>query len=907
MEWFNILVARLRGLLQRDAIIRDIEEELRFHLEMETQTLVERGMGLKEAWTTALCHFGNLGRIKELAYEIRGGGMIDTLWQDIRYGMRMLTRNLGFTSVAMLTLALGIGANTAIFSVVNAVILRPLPYQKPDRLAMLWTDDSKRDLHEASTSYPTFLDWRNQSQFFAEMAIFKDDPLILTSADESERVMGTLVSANLFSLLGVNPVLGRAFTKEEEEREEQVVVLSYGLWQRRFGGDPHAIGKMLDLTTAKGGRNSAQIIGVMPEGFDFPSKESQLWEPKTVYWRWQRESVDRYMNSWRVVGRLKPQASFREAQREMTAIGHQLAQTYPSSNPEFPGFAVNIVPLLDQITGKNLQLALWVLLGAVGFVLLIACVNVANLLLARGAAREREFAIRAALGAGRGRLLRQLLTESAMLTVGAGLLGLGLAAASVRILTVAATLAIPRLNEVRLDTSVLLFTIGLCLLSGLLFGMVPAWKISQLRPNEALKRGGKSASKGLRLHQTRGLLVMMECALAMVLLTGAGLLLRSFLRIQSVNPGFKPEGVLLVRIAPPLSVRDGRSAEAYYQQIRENVSRLSGVQAVDTIDGFLIRGNPDESIKIEGRPVTQEGETSQLANGNVSPGFFRTMGVPLVRGRFFSRDDAVAKCQLLSTPTLQGAPSDVATRAPAEATIINETFARRFFPGEDPIGKRFYFGEPTKIYWYEIVGIVGDMHRQGLEKQVIPEYFGPHIGGTSDMIVRVNSDPIAFAATIREATRSVDKKTMILSVTTVEKRLGELSAQRQFQTWLLAIFAAQALILATIGIYGIMHYSVTQLTHEIGVRIALGARTSDVLRLIIGQGMKLTLVGMAVGLLIALWLTRVMVSLLFGVSAQDPATFAGVALLLGGVALVACYLPARKAAKVDPIIALRCE
>jgi predicted permease len=468
------------------------------------------------------------------------------------------------------------------------------------------------------------------------------------------------------------------------------------------------------------------------------------------------------------------------------------------------------------------------------------------------------------------------------------------------------------LDEVRLDANVLLFTIGLSLLSGLLFGLAPAWKISRRRPNEALKEGGGSTG-GLRLSQARGLLVVVECALAVALLTGAGLLIRSFLRLQAESPGFNPQGVLLVRVSPPLSTQGagaarGGSAEAFFQQLRGRVAAIPGVQAVEAIGDFLIRRNPDESITIPGRPPLSESETNQLASENVSPGFFQTMGVPLLRGRFLSRVDALAKVRILSTPPTQDmTPSEQASRAPAEAVVINETFARRFFPGEDPIGKRFSEGPLNRLYWYEIVGVVGAMRRQGLEKQPLPEFFGSHIGGATDLVARAGSDPLALAGTIREAIRSADKNTMIHNVTTVEARMGELGAQRRLNTGLLALFAALALLLALTGIYGIMRYSVAQRTREIGLRIALGARRADVLWLVIGQGMKLTLVGVAAGLLAALWLTRVMARLLFGISAHDPATFVGVALALLAAALLACYLPARRASKVDPLVALRCE
>jgi len=578
------------------------------------------------------------------------------------------------------------------------------------------------------------------------------------------------------------------------------------------------------------------------------------------------------------------------------------------TDPDFPGFAVNVVPLLDQITGKKLQLSLWVLLGAVAFVLLIACVNVANLTLARGAARECEFAVRAALGASRARLLRQLLTESVALAMCGGLLGLALAAAGVRALLLAAPPGIPRLDEVRLDPSALVFTLGVSLFAGLVFGLTPAWKISQQRPHQALKESGGS-SGGQALRRTHGWLAVLECALAVALVAGAGLMIRSFLRLQAVNPGFKPEGVLLARVLPPLSIRSGGQAEAFFQEALERLAAIPGVQAVASTDDFLIRGTPDESINIEGRPSASGEKTSQLNSADVSPDFFRTLGAPLLRGRFFTRADALAKIQLVYGPRAQDRQLTAAgaERPPAEAAIINETFARRFFPDEDPIGRRFYFGPPTKIYWYEIVGVVGDMRRQGLEKQPIPEYFTPHLGGAADLVARVNADPLAFAAAVREAIRSVDKNALILSVTTAEARLGELSAERRLNTWLLALFAAMALTLAAIGIYGVMHYSVAQRTREIGVRLALGAQPADVLRLVIGQGLRLTLGGVALGLLAAFALTRVMTRLLFGVSAHDPVTFISVALLLVGIAVVACYLPARRAAMVDPMVTLRCE
>ena len=919
LNQFLQLCRRLLFYLRRGQFDRELAEEMKFHLQLKVEENLKARMGPLEARYAAERQFGNQILLREVSREMWGVRSIETLFQDLRFGARMLSKNPGFTLITVLTLSLGIGANTAIFSVVNGVLLRPLPFQESDRLALLWTDDVKRNLHEGATAYPNFLDWRSQSQTFAEMAIFSGNPLVLTDTYQPERALGGFASANLFQLLGVKPALGRTFLPSEEEGGEHVVVLSHQLWQHRFGGADDVIGKTLkidgDANSRKNGPRTTRIIGVMPPGFYFPDKETKLWEPATVYWRWKRESVERFRSEarrWGVVGRLKPRATIGQAQAEMTTIGRRLAQTYPIANPDFPGFAVNVVPLLDQITGKKLRLALWVLLGAVVFVLLIACVNVANLMLARGAAREREFAIRAALGASRIRLLRQMLTESVVLAMGAGSLGLALAAASMRALKLAAPPGIPRLDEVRLDPNVLLFTLGISLFAGLFFGLMPAWKISHQRPQQAIKEDGGS-SGGLELRRTHGLLAALECALAVVLLTGAGLLIRSFLHLQSVNLGFNSEGLLVARVLPSLSIRDGGQAEAFFQQVRERIAGIPGVQAVASTDDLLIRGTPDDSITIEGRPSASDGKTSQLNSADASADFFQTLGVPLLRGRFFRRADALTKVRLLYAARAQSQESvstpaaEPTERPPAEAAIVNETFARRFFPDEDPIGKRFYFGPPTKIYWYEIVGIVGDMHRQGLEKQPIPEFFGPHLGGEADMVARVNGDPLAFAAAAREAIRSVDKNALILNISTAEALLGELSAERRLNTWLLALFAGLALALAVIGIYGVMHYAVAQRTHEIGVRIALGAQPANVLRLVIGQGLRLMLGGVALGLLAAFALTRVMAHLLFGVSAHDPATFIGVALLLIVVAVVACYLPARRAAQVDPLVALRYE
>jgi predicted permease len=797
---------------------------------------------------------------------------VDGLSNDLRYAARVLRRSPSFTATAILALALGIGANTAMFSVVNAVLLRPLPYQDPDRLAMLWTDDPKRDIREEGTSYPTFLDWRSQSHTFVEMAVCsRGNPVTLTGGDDPERVMGEAVSANLFPLLGVTPVLGRTFSHDEEQRGERVVVLSHGLWQRRFGSSRNAIERTLDVDGQR-----FQVIGVMPAGFYFPTKDVQLWQPTTFVGGVtmtpavrDRIWTGRFNDWWRVVGRLRPTATFDEARAEMTAIGQRLALAYPTADPGFAGFGVNVVPLLLQATGRDLQRALWILLGAVGFVLLIACANVANLLLARGSARQREFALRAALGAGEMKLVRQLALESAMLVVGGGVIGLALALVSVSMLKAAAPPGIPRLDEIQLDARVLIFTGTVSILGGLLFAIVPAWKISRSDPADALKHGGRTGSDRMRLSRARRTFVVLECALAVTLLAGAGLLLKSFMRVETVNPGFEGKQVLLVRIT---SARLSR-------ELLDQIASLPGVQAVGAIRSFEPR-NPDVAITAEGQPSLRAPLTAE----RVTTGFLQTMSVPLRKGRHFTERDR------------------------ANVVIINETMAKTFWPRMDPIGRRFKRGPSESTSpWMTVIGVGGDMRRRGLERDAVSEFYEPAIEPSMELAIRTMADPLLHVARVRQVIRSFDHNAVVGRVTTVESHLEELGAARRFQTWLIAVFAALGLVLSAIGIYGVMHHAVAQRTHEMGIRIALGARLSDVLWLVIGEGLWLALIGVVLGLLAALQLTRLMAHLLFEVRSTDPTVFVMAPLVLVIVAVLACYLPARRASKVDPFVALHYE
>ena len=797
---------------------------------------------------------------------------MDGVTNDLRHASRTLRRSPSFTAIAILTLALGVGANTAMFSVVNAVILRPLPYQDPDRLAMLWTNDPKRDIREEGTSYPTFLDWRSQSRVFADMAICsRGNPVTLTGGNEPERVMGEAVSANLFPLLGVTPILGRTFSDDEEQQRERVVVVSHALWQRRFGASRDAIGKSVEVDG-----QTFQVIGVMPAGFYFPTKDVQLWQPATFVSMTLRPAIrdriwtNRFSDWWRVVGRLRPTATFDDAQAEMTAIGQRLALAYPTTDPGFVGFGVNVVPILLQTTGRDLQRALWILLGAVGFVLLIACTNVANLLLARGAARQREFALRAALGAGQVRLVRQLAVESGLLVVGAAIVGSALALVGVRTLQAAAPPGIPRLDELQLDARVLIFTGSVSILGGLLFAIVPAWKTSRSDPADALKQGGRTGSEGLRLSRARRTFVVVECALAVALLAGAGLLLKSLMRVETVNPGFEGKQVLLVRV----------SSARLSREMIDRIATLPGVQAVGAIGSFEPR-NPDIAITAEGQPSLR----APLASERVTAGFFQAMSVPLRKGRHFTEEDRRAN-----------------------VAIINETMAKTFWPQEDPIGRRFRRGASESTSpWMTVIGVVGDMRRRGLERDVVSEFYEPGTEPSMELAIRTTIDPLGHVASLRQVIRSFDQHAVVGRVTTVENHLEELGAARRFQTWLIAVFAGLGLVLSAIGIYGVMHYAVAQRTHEMGIRIALGAGGAHVLWLVIGEGLRLALIGVAAGLLAALQLTGVMARLLFEVSATDPAIFAIVPVMLAMVAVLACYLPARRASKVDPIVALRYE
>jgi putative ABC transport system permease protein len=878
MEWFNIIRSRLRALFRRESVLRDIEEELRIHVEMETEINIKRGMAPDEARAVALKSFGALGRNTERCYDIRGGGWLETFWQDLRYGARMLFKQSGFTAVAALTLGLGIGANITIFSVVNAVLLRPLPYPDSDRLIYLWSEAPMQNIRERASAYANFSEWRAQNTSFEDLAVSDPTVVTLTGAAEPEGVMSVRASANLFPLLGVAPMLGRTFTAEEEQQKARVVVLSHGLWRRRFGAAADILGRTLEID----GMNS-QIIGVMPESF-LPDRENRIWEPHTLFPDWEAQKARRGTGSWQVVGRLKPQVSLQQAQTEMSAIAQRLEQAYPDANK---GLGVNLVPFQLQFTGSNVRLALWMLFGAVVFVLLIACTNVANLMLARGIAREREIAIRIALGAGRLRLIRQMLTESALLSLLGGAVGLLIASWGIQAILSFSPPNIHNLDSVSIDAKALAFTSVVALLTSLLFGLAPALKISQAQPGEALKED-RSSSGGVSGRWLRSLLVIAEFSLTVLLLAGAGLLLRSFGKLQAVDPGFDPARVLLMQLTPE---RNSAADQwrVFYQQVSERVTALPGVEDVGLTTEIFISGNPEGQITIEG--ASADGSATAripIRRDVISGGFFQALRVPLRAGRFFNAGDD------------QGA---------VPVTIINETMARRFWPGEEAVGKRFKLGQAQSTNpWLTVVGVVGDMRRQSLERQPIAQIFRPYLQSSERrliLLIRTTGEPTQLASVMRNEICAIDKTVLVNGISTFESLLARNVAQRRFQTWLLALFSALALLLAAVGIYGVMSYAVTQSTRELGIRVALGAQARDVLKLVVGQGMLLTVLGVGIGSLAAFALTRVLAGLLFDVTATDPTTFIAAPLALLAVALLACFVPAWRATKVDPMVALR--
>jgi len=794
---------------------------------------------------------------------------------DIRYGVRMLVKNPGFSAIAVIALALGIGANAAIFSVVNTVLLRALPYSDPDRLMVL-RENKLPQFSEFSVSPGNFTDWQKQNTMFEQLAAYGGTAFNFTSGDaEPERLRGARVSATLFEILGANATLGRTFLNEEDQPGQNVALLSSSLWKRRFSSDPNIIGQSISLNAT-----SFTVIGVMPASFQFPDRDTEIWTPNGFTAQLAQAHGAHYLS---VIGRLKPGITVEQANAEMVTIAGRLAEQYSGSNA---GWSVNVFPM-QEYDVRDIKPALLILLGAVALVLLIACANVANLLLARATSRQKEIAIRTALGASRWRVVRQLLTESVLLAFAGGIVGILLALWGTDLLLALAPDDLPRVKDVALDGRVIAFTVSVTLLTGILFGLAPALQASRPNLNEILKEGGRGSTGGH--HRVRGSLVITEVALALMLLVGAGLLIRSFYRLQQVHPGFNIKNGLAVNISlPGKKYAQADQLAAFYNQLIEKVSALPGVVSVGATQSMPIQSDYLLGFNIQGRPLAAPGEDKSTNYYAVTPDYFKAMGVPLVRGRVFTDQDR---------------------KDTTRVAIVNEEMARRYFPDEDPIGKGINVTNgPEKFR--EIVGVVGDVKQYGLSQPSPLQTYEPYSQNpfsAMTLVVRTESNPTALTSAIRSQVLAIDKDQPIARTRSLEQLVHESVARQRFAMLLLGTFGAVALILAAVGLYGVMSYSVTQRTHELGIRMALGARTGDVLRLVVSQGMTLALVGVGIGLAGAFGLTRLMASLLFATGATDPLTFAGIAVLLTGVALGACLVPARRAIKVDPMIALRYE
>jgi putative ABC transport system permease protein len=877
-------------IFHRGHIEREMDEEFRSHLALRRADLERQGIPRHEAERQARIEFGGYQNYKEECREALGTRLLQELGQDIRYGLRQLRRNPGFTAVAVLTLALGIGANTAIFSLIDAVMLRPLPFPDSGRLMSVISSLQSSNTPD-NASYPDFLDWRARNHVFSSIAAWRQDNYNLTGGEMPLHLRAVVASADLLRVLKVRPFLGHGFLPGEDSpgalNGTNPVILSYGLWQQRFSSDPQVLGRVIRLND-----KPYTVVGVMPANFQFPiqSDRVDIWTtmaPDLV------PGVDgKSMASQRgahyldVVARLRPGVTVGKAQAEMSTIVHQLNRQYPENKPR----NVMVMPELKQLVG-DAGTALMVLLSAVGCVLLIACGNVANLLLARASTRQKEMAIRTALGATRGRVIRQVLVESVLLALGGGAAGTLMAVWGIEFLKSLIPQQVPRIGQIGLDARVFAFTAALSLVTGILFGVFPALKSSRTWLANSLKEGGRSSEAGDRRTPARGVLVVGEVAVALCLLVGAGLLIQSFVRLENVDPGFNPHHVLTFNLVLPDRYSQAQQIDLFERAVT-GIRTLPGVRAASAVVPLpLSADNVSTAFDIEGQSSVR-GHEPDTNYSFVEPDFFKTMGIALLKGRDFTWDDT------LKTPPV---------------VIINDALAKQFFPGQDPIGKRLnaHIGNGySKPPMREVVGVVRDVKNHGLSGSPGPQVYVPLAQSPLDVmtfVVRTAVDPISLAAAARGQVKLLDKDLPLFGVETLDDYVGQSLAPPRFVALLVGIFGGIALLLAMVGIYGVVSYSAAQRTHEIGIRMALGAEKRDVLRMVLGQGIKLALIGVAIGIAGALALTRFLASILYGVKPGDPLTFAAVSLILIAVALLACYVPARRASKVDPMVALRCE
>jgi putative ABC transport system permease protein len=890
MRLWQELTFIVRRLIHRSQAERELDEEISAHLEMETERNVADGMSPEDARLAARRSFGSLAIAKEDSREMWGLGSLEILWQDLRYGLRMLLKNPGFTLIAVLTLALGIGANTAIFSVVNVLLFKPLPYPGSERLMQLYKFNTAREREYPQWEYPKFEMLRDQNRLFDLVAAFQDTSATITGDEEPERVNFEFVSASYFPLLGLSPVIGRTFSAEEDRTPgaHPVAVIGNGLWRRRFGADPQVIGKTLTISG-----KPYTVIGVLPAEFRGQTGNAEMWLPIMMWPGFRFPSNAK--NSWALIlARLKPDVTVRAAQAEMDGLARKMIEAFPPLDIGIPGIgreAVRLKALKDARTNPELKNAFAILLAAAGFVLLIACANTANLLLARADSRRKEMAMRIALGAGRFRLVRQMLTESALLSVAGGAAGLLVAKWGVDLLTSFKSgsmggfweiyILTLRLYSIGLDWQALLFNLLISLGAGLLFGLAPAFVASRSDVNATLKTGGSGAmgSSRSRRLSLRSVLVVVEVALAVVLLAGAGLMIRSLARLQSVNRGFDPAGVTTFRVF---------ARPDFMNQLRERVAALPGVEMASlSWTAPLSDGSSTSVMNIQGRPKPEDATGSIVNQYPVSPEYFPAYRIQIKRGRGLTNDDRAG-----SKPV----------------AVISETAASKFWPGEDPVGKLINFEFHKE--WLEIVGVVADVKNHRLEAPASADVYialTQYDDTPRVLSVRGTIDKAALTAAVKREISALDRNVPLTAIKTMDEKFSEATAGARYNALLLGLFAALALVMSQMGIYGVMSYAVSARTHEIGIRMALGAERRAVLRLIVGQGMKLAAAGLAIGLIAAVAATRLIKTLLFDVDANDPMTLCSVALLLAIVALLACWIPARRATKVDPLIALKYE